>query len=272
MTRAFNRQIPWVVTLLFAAGAVTTLYLLFGLPNDLALQAGVLSSGEVDRARPFVFRVQLLMVATLAAGFAGLLILSRRTRVQEVYVERMRQQEKQEEANRQAAKDEKKQEALIEDLLTKETNPDELYKQVFDRLCQKTEAVAGAFYQRRKNEFTLTHHYALALGESQKFSYEAGEGLVGQAGKSGKKMVVNDVPENSMRVVSGLGESTPRHLVIIPLTVDGKTIAVSEIGTFQAPEEHTVRSLEEAHRRLGDFLSGGTTTARTKKKSTAGKS
>ncbi len=254
MTRALNRQIPWVVTLLFAAGALATLYLLFGLSNDLALQAGVLSSEEIDRAQPFVFRVQVLMAVTLAAGFAGLLILSRQTRVQEVYVERMRQQEKSHEADREAEEAKAKKEAWIDDLLVKGNAGESLYSQVFERLCKKSDAVAGAFYTKDKNQFVLTQHYALALGESQKFSYETGEGLVGQAAKSQQKMVVNDIPENSMRVVSGLGESRPKHLVIIPLVVGDKTVAVSEIGLFNAPDKMIIRSLEDAHKKLGEFL------------------
>ena len=254
MTRAIHRQIPWLVMLLFAAGAMATLYLLFGLPNDLAIQAGVLSSGEMERAQPFVFRVQVLMAVTLAAGFAGLLILSRQTRVQEVYVERMRQKEQKEEADRQAAEETHKTEAWIDDLLVKETDREDLPKLVFERLCKKSAAVAGAFYTRDKNEYSLAHHYALALGESQKFAYENGEGLVGQAAKSRKKMGVTDIPENSMRVVSGLGESQPKHLIILPLVVDKQTIAVSEIGTFEKPDKGMIASLEEAHIQLASFL------------------
>ncbi len=272
MTPALNRQIPLLVMLLFAAGALTTLYLLFGLPNDLALQAGVLSTGEVERAQPFVLRVQILMAVTMAAGFVGLLILSRQTQVQEVYVERMRQKEQQEEVDRQTAEEEKSREAWIDDLLVKETAADELYKNVFERICKKSEAVAGALYTRENNNLTLAHHYALALGESQKFSYETGEGLVGQVAKSQQKMVVNDVPENSMRVVSGLGTSAPRHLVILPVVVNGKTIAVSEIGTFSEPDSRIIKSLEEAHLKLGNFLSPDAAKPRAKAKATPKKS
>lgn len=254
MTLALNRQISWLVMLLFAIGALATLYLLFGLSNDLALQAGVLSSEEIERAQPFVFRVQVVMAVTLAAGFFGLLILSRQTRVQEVYVERMRQKEKTNEAERQADEEKAIKEAWIDDLLVKGKAGDELYNKVFERVCKKSDAVAGAFYTKDKNQYVLTQHYALAVGESQKFSYEVGEGLVGQAAKSQQKMVVNDVPENSMRVVSGLGESRPKHLVIIPLVVGGKTVAVSEIGLFNEPEKGTIRSLEDAHKKLGEFL------------------
>lgn len=255
MIRAFNRQIPWVIMLLFAAGALSTLFLLFGLTNDLALQAGVLSSEEVTRAQPIVFRLQMLMTITLVAGFGGLLYLSRQRQVQEVYVERMKQQEKTSEAEKQAEIDKNTREEWVDDLLVKEAKAEDVLKEAFERMCSKTEAVAGAYYSVDKNNLQLAHHYALALGDSQKPVYELGEGLVGQAAKSQKQMVINDVPENSLRAVSGLGESAPRHLIIMPMVADGKTIGVTEIGTFQAPGKNMIKILEDSHRKIGAFLS-----------------
>ncbi len=270
MKLATYKQIPTLIMLLFAAGALATLYLLFGLSNDLALEAGVLSTGEVERVQPFMFRIQVLMTITLAAGFGGLLVLSRQTRVQEVYVEQMRRQEEKEEADRQTKESKIQDLEWIDDLLKEANNDESLQKKVFERLCKKSEAVAGAYYVRDESKFTLTHHYALALGDSQTFSYENGEGLVGQAAKSGKKMVVNEIPQNGMRVVSGLGESAPKNLIILPVVVGGETVAVSEIGTFHVPEKETIRGLEEAHKKFASFLEPKPEKKKTK--TTSGKS
>jgi putative methionine-R-sulfoxide reductase with GAF domain len=265
MIRAFNRQIPLVIMLLFVIGALSTLFLLFGLTNDLALQAGVLSSTELDRAKPFVLRLKLVMGITLAAGFAGLLYFSRQRQVQEVYVERMKQQEKTTEAEKQAEIDKLQEEAWVDDLLVPSTSKEELLKNVFERICSKTEAVAGGYYALENGKLELTHQYALAFGESQRPAYELGEGLIGQAAKSQKQMILHDVPENSLRAVSGLGESGPKHLMIIPIVVNEKTHGVTEIGTFSKPSKHMVRTLEESCRKIGSFLSDDTVVKKTRK-------
>lgn len=52
---------------------------------------------------------------------------------------------------------------------------------------------------------------------------KSGEGLVGQCYLEGETIMLKDVPNNYVRITSGLGEATPRFLVLIPIKANDRT-------------------------------------------------
>ena len=60
---------------------------------------------------------------------------------------------------------------------------------------------------------------------------ELGEGLVGQAASEKKTIIFTQIPEDYIRVNSGLGNAVPKNIVILPLLQDGNLKGVIEIGT-----------------------------------------
>jgi len=79
---------------------------------------------------------------------------------------------------------------------------------------------------------------------------DIGNGLVGQAFLEGDVMQLKDIPQGYTKITSGLGDSTPRHLVIVPLKYDIHTVAVVEIASFSFFEEYHITFLKKA----GEFL------------------
>jgi hypothetical protein len=79
---------------------------------------------------------------------------------------------------------------------------------------------------------------------------DIGSGLVGQAFLEGDVMQLKDIPQGYTKITSGLGDSTPRHLVIVPLKYDIHTVAVVEIASFNFFEEFHINFLKKA----GEFL------------------
>ena len=73
-------------------------------------------------------------------------------------------------------------------------------------------------YQKRK--FGTTH-------------FELGEGLVGQGAIEKKRIVVSDIPESYVHVQSGLGEASPKNIVVLPVVFEDQVKAVIELGSFQ---------------------------------------
>ncbi|HEY0744680.1 MAG TPA: GAF domain-containing protein [Chryseosolibacter sp.] len=67
-----------------------------------------------------------------------------------------------------------------------------------------------------------------------------GEGIVGQAFLEKEVVVLTDIPKNYIKITSGLGEATPRQLVIVPLIYLDKTIGVVEVATFNVLENYVV--------------------------------
>ncbi len=83
----------------------------------------------------------------------------------------------------------------------------------------------------RDSNYKLAGGYA-AKNAPQKFTI--GEGLIGQAVKSKKMIILDDVPANYIQIASSLGTTPPQHLVILPMMYGGECIAAIEIGLLKA--------------------------------------
>jgi PAS domain S-box-containing protein len=65
---------------------------------------------------------------------------------------------------------------------------------------------------------------------------------------------IDNVPEGYMTVLSGLGSSSPRHLIIFPFLFENETVAVAELASFRRFTEREEKFLEKVSLRLGEEL------------------
>ncbi|MDQ1533399.1 MAG: hypothetical protein QOF28_1160, partial [Actinomycetota bacterium] len=63
-------------------------------------------------------------------------------------------------------------------------------------------------------------------------SFRVGEGLVGQCAKEKKRILLTDVPDDYVRINSGLGESRPLNIIVLPVLFEGSVRAVIELASF----------------------------------------
>jgi CHASE3 domain sensor protein/putative methionine-R-sulfoxide reductase with GAF domain len=96
----------------------------------------------------------------------------------------------------------------------------------------------------------LTACYAFDKKKYVEKTIDIGSGLVGQAFLEGETLQLKDIPQGYTKITSGLGDSTPRHLIIVPLKYDVHTVAVIEIASFSFFEPYQVTFLQKA----GEFL------------------
>ena len=69
--------------------------------------------------------------------------------------------------------------------------------------------------------------------------YALGEGLVGQAAMSRQHLLITDVPDDSVRVASGLMNVRPRNVIVLPVLYEGHVKAVMELAsTGGVPASH----------------------------------
>lgn len=103
-------------------------------------------------------------------------------------------------------------------------------------LSKELEAVQSAYYSSvimdGKRMLKLAASFAFHVPDSQELIFEFGEGLCGQVAKDGRFVNMGDVPEGYITVLSGLGKSTPGHLVISPIKSDENVLGVLEIASF----------------------------------------
>ncbi|MDJ1502538.1 GAF domain-containing protein [Xanthocytophaga agilis] len=114
-------------------------------------------------------------------------------------------------------------------------------KPVFEKLlssvCRELEASQAIIFVAKRYEgkriLELFATYAYHIAESKTFHYEFGEGLAGQAAKEGKQVVIKNIPDGYVTVLSGLGKASPAELLIAPVIYDEQVVAVIEIASFK---------------------------------------
>ena len=62
--------------------------------------------------------------------------------------------------------------------------------------------------------------------------FRLGEGLVGQCAQEKERILLTDVPGDYVTINSGLGESTPLNIIVLPILFEGSVRAVVELASF----------------------------------------
>jgi CHASE3 domain sensor protein/putative methionine-R-sulfoxide reductase with GAF domain len=88
---------------------------------------------------------------------------------------------------------------------------------------------------------------------------EFGTGLVGQAYLEGQTVKLKELPAGYTHITSGLGDATPRCLVICPMKHNDHVVAVLEIASFHEFTAEQVLFIE----RCGEFLAAALFNAQT---------
>ncbi len=126
---------------------------------------------------------------------------------------------------------------------------DQLGEKALAFLADYLDARVGAIYIAESHDrFRRFAAYAIDPGVEQA-SLRTGDGLLGQAAKENRPMLVRDVPDGYLPVVSGLGRSKPATLFVAPASVEGVVHAVVELGFFRkisAADEELLTRVSES--------------------------
>jgi signal transduction histidine kinase/HAMP domain-containing protein len=71
------------------------------------------------------------------------------------------------------------------------------------------------------------------------------EGLVGQAAYERERIVINELPDDYIRISSGLGDSKPRSIVVLPISYEDEVLAVLELASFESFTENQLSFLDQ---------------------------
>ncbi len=104
---------------------------------------------------------------------------------------------------------------------------------------------SGIFYIREKGtkEFIPEGDYAY-FSENPAGRFILGETLPGQAAKNKRAINLSDIPEGYIKIASGLGQGSPKHLYFLPLINNDETIAVIELASFKEFDKETEKLFE----------------------------
>ncbi|MDZ8256926.1 response regulator [Nostoc sp. ChiQUE01b] len=99
--------------------------------------------------------------------------------------------------------------------------------------------LSGYAYKERKN---LANQFRL------------GEGLVGQSALEKQRILLTGVPNDYIRITSGLGEAPPLNIIVLPILFEAQVNAVIELASFSPFNPLHLTFLEQLSENLGVFL------------------
>ena len=109
---------------------------------------------------------------------------------------------------------------------------------ILSELAPLVSAQHGVFYTlvslEDGDEPVLRYQAGYGYKERRQLANEfrLGEGLVGQCAQEKERILLTDVPGDYVRINSGLGESPPLNIIVLPILFEGSVRAVVELASF----------------------------------------
>lgn len=107
--------------------------------------------------------------------------------------------------------------------------------------------------------------YAYNRKKFLKKRIEMGQGLAGQAIMEKDTIYMTDVPEDFVMISSGLGESRPRNILIVPLKIEQQVFGVIEIAAFHLFKPFEIQFIEKLSESIASTISAVRVSERTRK-------
>jgi len=124
--------------------------------------------------------------------------------------------------------------AQLDDTMRGELSVSKVGEKALREIATYLDAQVAAIYllDDRADEptFRRAHGFACSPGDGRSDTFVLGDGLVGQAARDKKPLLVRDVPEDYLKVTSGLGEARPTSLSVVPLVYEDHVAGVLELG------------------------------------------
>ncbi|SKC87308.1 GAF domain-containing protein [Ohtaekwangia koreensis] len=92
-----------------------------------------------------------------------------------------------------------------------------------------------------------------------------GEGLIGQTFLEKETLYLKEVPEDFVRITSGLGEANPKNLLITPLKVNEDVVGIVELASFKPFQEHEIAFVEKIGENIAHTILSFRTNENTKR-------
>ncbi len=129
---------------------------------------------------------------------------------------------------------------------------------VLSELAPLVNAQHGVFYITRVHDketaLDLQAAYAYKGRSDVPTRFQLGEGLIGQCAYEKKRIFMERVPKDYIKITSGLGESTPRNIIVMPVLFEGEVKAVIELASFGGFSETHQSFLDQLMESIGIVL------------------
>ncbi|MDZ4836079.1 MAG: HAMP domain-containing protein [Candidatus Melainabacteria bacterium] len=129
---------------------------------------------------------------------------------------------------------------------------------ILSEVAPLVRAQLGVFYINEIEDgepvLKLLGSYAYQRRKQLSEKFKLREGLIGQCALERQKIVIEDVPSDYLKIGSGLGESSPRNIVALPVLFEGEVKAIIELASFNMFSETHLNFLDQLTESIGIVL------------------
>ena len=142
-------------------------------------------------------------------------------------------------------------------------NLTEFSYQVISNLVKYIHADIGAIFLYNDEDIKDLHFELIAsyAYERRKFiekRIEIGEGLVGRCAQEGEIIFLTEIPDNYIKVISGLGNDNPSCILLVPLKLNEVVYGVVELASFEIFENYVIDFVK----RIGESIAATISTVK----------
>jgi PAS domain S-box-containing protein len=141
--------------------------------------------------------------------------------------------------------------ARIGEILRQHANSlDLLGDKVIEEIVKYMKANQGAIFMVEEKGTAKEHLKLMACRAWDRKKYlqkevAMGEGLVGQAALEKQTIFLTKVPNSYITISSGLGESNPKCVLIVPLKSEDEVVGIIELASFQNFHDYQISFMEK---------------------------
>ncbi len=146
--------------------------------------------------------------------------------------------------------------ALFSDIQRQsDDNLEELSFEIISNLVKYTNSNQGGIFIVNDNDkdnmfLEMSACYAYDRQKYLERKIEVGEGLVGRCYQEQEKIYLTDIPNDYIKISSGLGEITPTCLLLLPLTYNDRIYGIVEIASINEYKDFEIEFME----RVGESI------------------
>jgi HAMP domain-containing protein/CheY-like chemotaxis protein/signal transduction histidine kinase len=130
-------------------------------------------------------------------------------------------------------------------------------RMLLSELAPLVDAQQGVIYQMETEEsagMVMLSAFATDGADSHLRRLGVGEGLVGQCAAEKRRMLITDLPPNTISIRSGLFEAVPRNVIVLPVLFEDRVKAVIELASLSTFTASHLAFLEQLTASIGIVL------------------
>ncbi len=187
--------------------------------------------------------LSIILVVFLAIKLSN--ILNRREEQDSVIIlpdEENKQKEDKVKAKNKAKNDQLLKDKAVNKLSANTDNINDIgdfANKILSNIADEYDIMQALFFVRSPNENTYKKAGSYAFFREKEIKeFTDNMGLTGQVAASRKLLNISNIPDDYIKVLSGLGKASPTNLLILPVIFNDQSIGVIELASFQKFDSH----------------------------------